>query len=223
MMSNLHVHTVTDPATLLVAEDSVAFRRTQQRYGISSSSNDNNNNNNSNSWSSANEKAVGDNSRDRRMSDRIELNELNIEKMLGQSQEDADRVVHFQGLTTMNHNKNSNRRKQIIKRNKSTKSRSSTMPGYSIPTNKQQANAKALIWLEDQTGEDMSALNTPAVQRKRKQASGDAMYQASSSVPDSLMQFAKELHQVRFHPSVLSLAGDHSLHSSFILLVPLSH
>lgn len=69
------------------------------------------------------------------------------------------------------------------------------MPGYSIPSNKQQANAKALTWLEDQTGDDMSALQTPAVQRKRKRASGDAMYQASSSVPDSLMQFAKELHQ----------------------------
>jgi hypothetical protein len=183
--SSLHpvssVHAVTDPMTLLSEEPTVGVSRRQPRR-----------------WSSSvNEKNVGDNYRNhQRTSDRIELNELNIEKML----QTEEARVQFQGLTTTTtNNKNSGRfRKQTLKRSKiSSKSRSSTMPGYSIPSNKQQANAKALTWLEDQTGDDMSALQTPAVQRKRKRASGDAMYQASSSVPDSLMQFAKELHQVR--------------------------
>jgi hypothetical protein len=162
-----NLHTVTDPATLVTGE-SARVRHPRR-------------------WSSTkHEQKVDD--LDHQASDRIELNELNIEKLL-QAEEAR---VRFQGLTTTN--KQASRRKQTIKR---SKSRSSTMPGYSIPSNNQQAHAKSLTWLEDQTGDDMSALQTLAVQRKRKSASGDAMYQASSSVPDSLMQFAKELHQVR--------------------------
>ena len=75
-------------------------------------------------------------------------------------------------------------------------SRSSTMPGFMIPTLKQQSHTKLLRQIEDRTGQDFSALETAAVRKRRSQVSGDAMYQSSSSVPDSLMQFAKELHQV---------------------------
>ena len=100
-----------------------------------------------------------------------------------QAEETAARVVQ----TTR-------RKTTIVSSN--TKSRSSTMPGYSIPSKNQQSLSRGLKRLEDQTGQDLSALRTTAVQRKRSSVSGDAMYQASSSVPDSLVQFARELHQV---------------------------
>ena len=98
-----------------------------------------------------------------------------------QAEETAARVVQTRRKTTIVSN---------------TKSRSSTMPGYSIPSKNQQSLSRGLKRLEDQTGHDLSALRTKAVQRKRSSVSVDAMYQASSSVPDSLVQFARELHQV---------------------------
>ena len=98
-----------------------------------------------------------------------------------QAEETAARVVQTRRKTTIVSN---------------TKSRSSTMPGYSIPSKNQQSLSRGLKRLEDQTGQDLSALRTKAVQRKRSSVSVDAMYQASSSVPDSLVQFARELHQV---------------------------
>ena len=79
---------------------------------------------------------------------------------------------------------------------RSTGSRSSTMPGYMIPSQKQVSESRMVRHIEDRTGQDLSSLKSVAARKKRSQVSGDAMYQSSTSVPDSLMQFAKELHQV---------------------------
>ena len=78
--------------------------------------------------------------------------------------------------------------------------RSSTMPGFSIPSQRQQAQVRMLHQIEDPT-EDYGPTMTSraaavALHTRHRQTAGDAMYQSSSSVPDSLMQFAKELHQV---------------------------
>jgi hypothetical protein len=72
------------------------------------------------------------------------------------------------------------------------KSRSSTMPGYRTKTHNQLSHSKNIAFLEGQTGKDMSFLHESS-----SRTGGEAMYQTSSSVPDSLVQFARELHQVR--------------------------
>lgn len=74
------------------------------------------------------------------------------------------------------------------------KSRSSTMPGYAVPTKNQSSQAQQIQQIEDLTGKDLS--KTLPRKKKSAQESGEAMYSASMSVPDSLMQFARELHQV---------------------------
>lgn len=68
------------------------------------------------------------------------------------------------------------------------------MPGYAVPTKNQSSQAQQIQQIEDLTGKDLS--KTLPRKKKSAQESGEAMYSASMSVPDSLMQFARELHQV---------------------------
>jgi len=73
---------------------------------------------------------------------------------------------------------------------RNTSSRSSTMPGYRTPTNEERIDRRTFEFIESQTGRSMSK----AYRRKRK-SGGRNMYEKSPSVPDSLVQFANELHQ----------------------------
>jgi hypothetical protein len=88
------------------------------------------------------------------------------------------------------------------------RSRSSTMPGYSIKSKNQilSERAKKQQQLMNKSGwsleksidtskDDMMNINSKS---KNSIKSKDAMYQSSTNVPDSLVQFAKELHQVSF-------------------------
>jgi hypothetical protein len=82
------------------------------------------------------------------------------------------------------------------------RSRSSTMPGYSVKSRKQQQQQQRSIdptgWSFDEARRTASRDEIDDLTPKRKSnKSKDAMYQLSYNVPDSLVQFSKELHQVR--------------------------
>ena len=82
-----------------------------------------------------------------------------------------------------------------IPKRKKRSSRSSTMPGYTFDRSKMLA--AELKRIEDLSGRDLKKeFKSKAARERRKSKSGEALYQSSSSVPDSLMMFAKELHQV---------------------------
>ncbi|MGK3734567.1 MAG: DNA-directed RNA polymerase sigma subunit (sigma70/sigma32) [Bacillariaceae sp.] len=75
-------------------------------------------------------------------------------------------------------------------------SRSSTMPGFieRTNTNKLKAYRDGIKIAEQQSGEKV--VDTAAAKKKRTQINGKEMYKTSVSVPDSLIQFANEIHEV---------------------------
>ena len=76
----------------------------------------------------------------------------------------------------------------------------STMPGFQNGgafTGRQRAFRDGIKLVEERTGKKLSAIvDTPEERKKRRQLSGEAMYKTSASVPDSLVQFANEIHKV---------------------------
>lgn len=80
-----------------------------------------------------------------------------------------------------------------------TKSRSSTMPGFSErgPTDREKAYKDGINLAERRSGKNLSKLsNTDAAKKERRRVSGQSMYKSSSSVPDSMIQFADEIHDI---------------------------
>ena len=78
---------------------------------------------------------------------------------------------------------------------KPRKSRSSTMPGFaSIDTEKQRAFRDSVRLIEERSG--VKYIDTPEKKQQRRKVNGESMYKNSPSVPDSLLQFATEIHQV---------------------------
>jgi len=84
------------------------------------------------------------------------------------------------------------KRKRKIRASKAKhiSSRASTMPGYRTPTNENIADRRTFEYIESQTGRDMSK-----AYKKKRRKGGQTMYENSASVPDSLVQFANELHR----------------------------
>mmetsp|Transcript_52023 Transcript_52023/g.58995 ORF Transcript_52023/g.58995 Transcript_52023/m.58995 type:complete len:689 (+) Transcript_52023:146-2212(+) len=74
--------------------------------------------------------------------------------------------------------------------------RSSTMPGFieRTNTNRLKAYRDGIKIIEQQSGEKF--VDSAEAKRKRVQANGKEMYKTSVSVPDSLVQFANEIHDV---------------------------
>jgi RNA polymerase nonessential primary-like sigma factor len=77
---------------------------------------------------------------------------------------------------------------------KPRKSRSSTMPGFSsINTEKQRAFRDSVRLVEERSGRKF--IDTTEKKQQRRKINGETMYKNSPSVPDSLVQFATEIHQ----------------------------
>ena len=76
----------------------------------------------------------------------------------------------------------------------------STMPGFQnggAHTGRQKAFRDGIKLVEGRTGKKLTQyVDTPAMRKKRRQVNGEAMYKSSASVPDSLVQFANEIHTV---------------------------
>jgi RNA polymerase primary sigma factor len=78
-----------------------------------------------------------------------------------------------------------------------TRSRSSTMPGLSgggAQSSRQLAYRDGVRLVEQQTGKKIK--ETPESKAKRKTSNGETMYKTSACVPDSMVQFANEIHQI---------------------------
>jgi RNA polymerase primary sigma factor len=71
-------------------------------------------------------------------------------------------------------------------------SRSSTMPGFAVTSAKEKAFRDGIRLVERQSGRKF--VDTPEAKSQRKKANGQAMYVNSASVPESMIQFAEEIH-----------------------------
>jgi hypothetical protein len=81
-------------------------------------------------------------------------------------------------------------------RPKSTLSRSSTMPGFSesARTDHMLAYKDGIKFAERLSGRTFK--DTAETRRKRRAKNGEAMYKTSASVPDSLVDFANQIHEI---------------------------
>jgi RNA polymerase primary sigma factor len=77
-----------------------------------------------------------------------------------------------------------------------TRSRSSTMPGLSggAKSDNQLAYRDGVRLVEQRTGKKVK--ETSEAKAKRKTTNGETMYKTSACVPDSMVQFANEIHQI---------------------------
>jgi RNA polymerase sigma factor (sigma-70 family) len=72
--------------------------------------------------------------------------------------------------------------------------RMSTMPGLSsTSTTRQKAYRDGIRIVEENTGKRF--VDSPEKRLVRRQANGENLYKQSTAVPDSMMQFAKEIHK----------------------------
>lgn len=99
--------------------------------------------------------------------------------------------VQFRGLSTTS-NKARYRRTPGESSLRNTKP-VSTMPGFMAESGRQRAHRESLRLTEKRTGRKVT--ESAATRKKRRRENGEAMYRNSASVPDSLVQFADEIHQ----------------------------
>jgi DNA-directed RNA polymerase sigma subunit (sigma70/sigma32) len=88
-------------------------------------------------------------------------------------------------------------------------SRSSTMPGFMdrANTNRQRAYREGIRMMELQSGRKFK--ETAKDKKKRQAKNGEYMYKTSASVPDSMVNFAYEIHDVdRITPSEEVILGE---------------
>lgn len=124
----------------------------------------------------------------------------------------SERRVQFRGLSTTP-NPRSKKRKSLSKtppivrsqvfikeqqqRTTTTfSSRSSTMPGFleRTSTDREKAYQDGIKLAESRSG--VKYVDSPGAKKKRRQINGEHMYKTSACVPDSMVQFAKEIHEV---------------------------
>lgn len=110
------------------------------------------------------------------------------------------KLVQFKGLSRTARIRSSEPRAATkVGEKAATQGRSSTMPGFSErgPTDREKAYKDGIKLAERRSGKDLSkVLNTDAAKKERRRASGQSMYRTSSSVPDSMIQFADEIHDI---------------------------
>ena len=95
--------------------------------------------------------------------------------------------IQFKGISTTIP-KRKRRRPSSLSMN-----RSSTMPGFAAESGRQRAYRDGLRLAEKQTGRKI--VESAKSQRRRRKENGEYMYRTSASVPDSMLQFAEEIHQ----------------------------
>jgi hypothetical protein len=83
---------------------------------------------------------------------------------------------------------------ETMERMEAKKNRSSTMPGFIERglTGRQQAFREAVSMVEQRTGKKFK--DTSQAKKDRRRLNGQAMYKTSASVPDSMLQFADDIH-----------------------------
>ena len=115
-----------------------------------------------------------------------------MQKIVQQSEGERDERVQFRGLSTTSY-RGRYRKKQLSVSERRGRVLSSTMPGFSAESDRQRAFRAGIQLAEKKSGRKF--VDTPEKQSKRKRRHGEAMYRNSAAVPDSLVQFADEIHQ----------------------------
>lgn len=131
----------------------------------------------------------------------------------------SENRLQFNGLsTTVNkraRRKSSLRRAPVIHSEESMQRRaprrnqSSTMPGFLERGNsdRQKAYRDGIKIAEHRSGK--KHVDTEKAKKKRRQINGEHMYETSASVPDSMLQFANEIHCVdRITPAEEIMLGE---------------
>jgi hypothetical protein len=119
------------------------------------------------------------------------------------------RPPQFRGLTT-SHDRKPRKRNSLVRssptvksrallseqRRNSNMSRSSTMPGFIERSNSGRVKAfnDGIKIAEQRSGRKF--VDTAAAKKKRRQVNGETMYKTSAAVPDSMVHFANEIHEV---------------------------
>lgn len=124
----------------------------------------------------------------------------------------SENRIQFNGLsTTVNkraRRKSSLRRapaihsEESMQRRAPIRNKSSTMPGFMerSSSDRQKAYRDGIKIAENRSGK--KHVDTEEAKMKRRQKNGEHMYKTSASVPDSMLQFANEIHSVdRITPS----------------------
>jgi RNA polymerase primary sigma factor len=103
--------------------------------------------------------------------------------------------IQFKGITTLNKKTlTDNPDIEIIKLpGKPARSRSSTMPGFSAETDRQRAFKDGIRLAERHSGRTFK--ESAEAKRRRCEIDSTRMYQESASIPNSLIQYAKDIHQ----------------------------
>jgi hypothetical protein len=104
-------------------------------------------------------------------------------------------------ITSIPKSKNTGKPIENVKTNSvpSTISRSSTMPGFveRSNSNRERAFRDGIKLAEQKSGKKLSQYtDTVEAKEKRRRMNGEAMYKTSASVPESMIQFATEIHLV---------------------------
>ena len=117
--------------------------------------------------------------------------------------------VQFKGLSLSPNRRNSRSKKKnslsttppterslLVNEDRATTSRSSTMPGFKerSSTYREKAFRDGIRLAEQRSGKKF--VDTSEAKQKRRQTNGETMYKLSASVPESMMQFANEIHDV---------------------------
>mmetsp|Transcript_20527 Transcript_20527/g.56669 ORF Transcript_20527/g.56669 Transcript_20527/m.56669 type:complete len:579 (-) Transcript_20527:88-1824(-) len=98
--------------------------------------------------------------------------------------------VQFKGLSTTSFKGRYRRKVNFAERR--GRILSSTMPGFNSESDRQRAFREGIREAEKASGRKYT--ETPETRRKRKKNHGETMYKNSASVPDSLVQFADDIH-----------------------------
>jgi RNA polymerase sigma factor (sigma-70 family) len=72
-------------------------------------------------------------------------------------------------------------------------SQSSTMPGFAVESDRQRAFYDGIRLVEERTGRKF--VDTEEGAQRRRKENGTSMYKNSASVPESMIQYAEELHR----------------------------
>lgn len=110
---------------------------------------------------------------------------------LGESPDTFEKRVQFRGLTTTSYRGNYRRDTTIPERR--GRILSSTMPGFSSESKQQRAFRDGIRLAEVRSGRKF--VETQEDKKQRKKNNGEAMYAKSSAVPESMIQFADDIHR----------------------------
>eukprot|EP00527_Entomoneis_sp_CCMP2396_P007710 CAMPEP_0198142720 /NCGR_PEP_ID=MMETSP1443-20131203/5437_1 /TAXON_ID=186043 /ORGANISM="Entomoneis sp., Strain CCMP2396" /LENGTH=458 /DNA_ID=CAMNT_0043805797 /DNA_START=63 /DNA_END=1435 /DNA_ORIENTATION=- len=117
--------------------------------------------------------------------------DLDLDQKVQDVEETVGKKIQFKGFSTTSY-RGKYRRKALTVAERRGRVLSSTMPGFSAESDRQKAFRDGIRLAERNSGRKF--IDTPEKKKQRKKKYGEAMYRKSAAVPDSMVQFADEIH-----------------------------